>query len=154
MMHSNRFMPVLWVSLFLFVFCGSAFAQGKSDDAKARHFGIGQPKSVQELPYGQLRKDLEKLSPKAQGKALGVGVVRCHPGREDGDEDRQAQEEEVPQEVGRSLDAHGSDSVVRVGDVLTQTCGSRGRNAQANLTDSEAPSGNRSDHQIVTNMHI
>src|SRR5210317_1142807 len=71
MMHSNRFMPVLWVSLFLFVFCGSAFAQGKSDDAKARHFGIGQPKSVQELPYGQLRKDLEKLSPKAQGKALG-----------------------------------------------------------------------------------
>ncbi|MFC1695157.1 hypothetical protein ACFL1C_03370 [Pseudomonadota bacterium] len=71
MMHSNRFMPVLWVSLFLFVFCGSAFAQGKSGGAKFRNYGVGQPKSVEDLPYGKLRKNLEQLPPKARGKALG-----------------------------------------------------------------------------------
>ena len=71
MMRLNRFMPIAWVVLSLFVISQSAFAQGNSGDAKARHFGIGHPKNVQDLPDGKFRTKLEGLPPKAQGKALG-----------------------------------------------------------------------------------
>lgn len=71
MMHLRRVMPIAWVVVSLFLISGTVFAQGKSAEAKARHFGIGQPKNVQDLPYGKLRKDMERLSPKAKGKALG-----------------------------------------------------------------------------------
>jgi len=53
------------------VITGPVFAQGKSTDARPRNYGIGQPKDVSELPYGQFRKKIEHLPPQAQGKALG-----------------------------------------------------------------------------------
>lgn len=71
MMRLSRFMPIAWVVISLFLINGTVFAQGKSIQAKARHFGIGQPKNVQDLPHGKLRKDLLGLPRKAQGKALG-----------------------------------------------------------------------------------
>jgi hypothetical protein len=70
MMHLRRVAPTAWVIISLFVITGTAFAQGKSAEAKARHFGIGQPKSVQEIPHGNFRNRLENLSPNARGKAL------------------------------------------------------------------------------------
>ena len=71
MMRINHKLPLLWATLSLFVISGTSFAQGKSSDAKSRNYGVGQPKTVEELPYGQLRKQLESLPPKARGKALG-----------------------------------------------------------------------------------
>ena len=42
-------------------------AQGKSEH---RMYGVGQPKTEQQLPPGRLREQLEQLSPKALRKAL------------------------------------------------------------------------------------
>lgn len=71
MMHLRRIAPITWVIISLFLISGTVFAQGKSADAKARHFGVGHPKNVQDLPSGKLRNKLEKLHPNARGKALG-----------------------------------------------------------------------------------
>lgn len=71
MMQSRLTIPLSWVVVSLFVFSGSAIAQGKSDGAKYRNYGIGQPKNVDDLPYGKFRNQLKALPPKSQGKALG-----------------------------------------------------------------------------------
>ena len=71
MMRSKYIVPAVLASLLLFAFNSTAFAKGKGDSAKTRNFGIGQPKTAQDLPYGQLRKQIEGLPPKARGNALG-----------------------------------------------------------------------------------
>jgi hypothetical protein len=70
MKHFNRKSPVLWVLVSLFLFTPTAFAQGKSDQAPGKLYGLGQPKSEQDLPPGQLRKSIEGLPLKARAKAL------------------------------------------------------------------------------------
>jgi len=40
--------------------------------AGPKNFGQGQPKTVEELPPGQLKKAIKALPPQAQGKALGI----------------------------------------------------------------------------------
>jgi len=70
MMRLKVIMPVLWALLSLLFVSSAALAQGKSLDAPGRTYGIGQPKTERDLPQGRLRKDLEKLPPKARGKAL------------------------------------------------------------------------------------
>ncbi len=43
----------------------------ESDQGLAsRQFGQGQPKNIRDLPYGQLKRSLESLPPKASAKAL------------------------------------------------------------------------------------
>ena len=71
MIHCNRFVPSAWVTLLLLLAPCAVFAQGQSGDIHGRSYGIGQPESVQNLPSGQLRQDLENLPAQAKGKALG-----------------------------------------------------------------------------------
>ena len=71
MMLCNGKAHVVWLSLLLLLGSASVFAQGKSADSHGRFYGIGQPKSTQDLPPGQFRKQLESLPAKAKGRALG-----------------------------------------------------------------------------------
>jgi chitodextrinase len=70
MIFFNKLIPLLCVSLLLSLGSESVLAQGKSSNAHGRLYGIGKPKSTQDLPPGKLRKDLEGLPAKAKGKAL------------------------------------------------------------------------------------
>jgi hypothetical protein len=60
-------MKVIILTICLLL-CSDVFAQGQS--AEHRTYGVGHPKTTQDLPPGQLRKDLEALTPRARGKAL------------------------------------------------------------------------------------
>ena len=71
MTHRKNCAPLIWAALLLLINSGLVFAQGQSADNHGRAFGIGQPNSIQDLPPGQLRRDLEALPAKARGKALG-----------------------------------------------------------------------------------
>lgn len=71
MILCNKSVPTIWATLFLLLTSGALFAQGKSTDSHGRTFGVGQPRTVQDLPRGQLRKSLEGLPANARGKALG-----------------------------------------------------------------------------------
>jgi chitodextrinase len=71
MIHRNIFRPLIWASLLLLLSTGIVVAQGKSADNHGRSYGVGQPKTIQDLPPGQLRKELEGLPAKARGNALG-----------------------------------------------------------------------------------
>ena len=71
MIFFNKFIPVLFVSLFLLTGTEYALAQGKSSSHNGRLYGIDQPKNTQDLPPGKLRKQLEGLPAKARGRALG-----------------------------------------------------------------------------------
>ena len=71
MITRNRLVPIAWATLLLLLSSATVFAQGQSGDDHGRSYGIGQPKVIQDLPPGQLRKDLERLPAKARGKALG-----------------------------------------------------------------------------------
>lgn len=70
-MLCNRHARATCVTLLLLLSSGALFAQGQSADNHGRSYGIGQPNTIQDLPPGQLRKDLEGLPAKARGKALG-----------------------------------------------------------------------------------
>ena len=70
MMRSNRSMPIVWVSLFLFLSCEAVLAQGQSAGSHDHSFGVGHPKNTLDLPPGQLRNSLEGLPASARGKAL------------------------------------------------------------------------------------
>ena len=71
MILCNRYVRTICVTLLLLLSSGAVIAQGQSGDDHGRSYGIGQPKTIQDLPPGQLRKDLEGLPAKAKGKALG-----------------------------------------------------------------------------------
>ena len=70
-MRLNRFLLVSWAISSLFVISESVLANSKSDEAKARQFGKGHPRTVQDLPNGNFRRQIERLPLKARGKALG-----------------------------------------------------------------------------------
>jgi hypothetical protein len=66
-----RYVAPLACAIFSLCFIsGTAFAKGKSADAKSRQFGIGQPKNLSELPYGKFKNQLLGLPPRAQSNAL------------------------------------------------------------------------------------
>lgn len=71
MKRRNKILTV--ICTFLLFFLGSEFVYAQSEAAEEhRHtFGLGHPRTTQDLPPGQLRKNLESLPPKARGKALG-----------------------------------------------------------------------------------
>jgi hypothetical protein len=78
MIRFNVFLSVIFISLLFSPLAAEpVLAQfqddesGQSGDNRGRSYGKGQPKSIRELPPGQLRKTLESLPAKAQGKALG-----------------------------------------------------------------------------------
>jgi len=71
MILCKRHVPAIWATLLMMLSSGAVFAQGQSTDNHGRSYGIGQPQTIQDLPPGQLRKDLEGLPAKARGKALG-----------------------------------------------------------------------------------
>jgi len=71
MMLCNRYVRAICLTLLLLLSSGAVFAQGQSADDHGRSYGIGQPKTTQDLPPGQFRKDLEGLPANARGKALG-----------------------------------------------------------------------------------
>jgi len=54
--------------------CEPVFAQSQDDSpgksGETHGFGIGHPKTTLDLPPGQLKKDLESLTPESRGKAL------------------------------------------------------------------------------------
>ena len=70
MMRVNRFLPLSWAVISLCFVSGSAVAKGNDGETPAKHFGLGQPRTTQDLPPGLLRKQLDQLSPRARGKAL------------------------------------------------------------------------------------
>lgn len=67
----NRYVPTIWATLFMLLSSAAVFAQGQSGDDHGRSYGIGQPNTIQDLPPGQLRQDMESLPANARGKALG-----------------------------------------------------------------------------------
>ncbi len=71
MILCKRHVPAIWATLLMMLSSGAVFAQGQSTDNHGRSYGIGQPQTIQDLPPGQFRKDLEGLPAKARGKALG-----------------------------------------------------------------------------------
>ena len=71
MILCKRYLPAIWATLFMLLSSGAVFAQGQSADNHGHSYGIGQPNTIQDLPPGQLRKELESLPANARGKALG-----------------------------------------------------------------------------------
>ena len=78
MIRFNVLLSVIFISLlFSPLAVEPALAQfqdkgpGQSGENHGRFFGKGHPKSIQDLPPGQLRKTLEGLPANARGKALG-----------------------------------------------------------------------------------
>lgn len=57
------------LSIFVTLLSSQLYAQSDNGDA-ARQFGIGQPAKVSDLPPGQLKRQLESLTPQANAKAL------------------------------------------------------------------------------------
>ena len=76
MIFHMKAIPVVCASLLLFIGSESVFAQSQDNSpgnsGAPYGFGIGHPKTLLDLPPGQLKKDLENLSPKSRGKALGL----------------------------------------------------------------------------------
>jgi hypothetical protein len=65
---SKAFFPA-FVVCFIALTSTQLFAQS-DQEIKARTFGLGQPKTVNELPPGQLKRRLEGLPPQARANAL------------------------------------------------------------------------------------
>ena len=76
MINFTKTVSVICVSLLFLLSSGPVLAQyqdtkpGKSGQSQGRFYGKGQPKSVKDLPPGQLRRSIDNLSPYAKSKAL------------------------------------------------------------------------------------
>lgn len=71
MIHRNNTVLTICTSLLFLLGAESIAAQSQASGGHDHSYNNGRPKTVRDLPPGQLRKDIEGLSKKAQGKALG-----------------------------------------------------------------------------------